>query len=621
MAMWAVVGLSSTSASNLYDVQIAGRLLGSVTTSPLQIQAVFPNDPFYTQQSSLKRLNIHQAWGITTGGSNIVAVVDTGVNLRHQDLVGRIWANQNEIPNNNIDDDGNGYVDDYQGYNFFKNNSDVTDGHGHGTGIASIVAANTNNRMGLAGIDWSSKIMVLKALDNLGGGDFEDVANAVRYAVDNGADVINMSFGANSNSSTLSSAINYATANDVVVVAASGNNSNGQIFYPARYPDVIAVGSIDNEDKLSEFSNYGANLDLVAPGENVIMAGRYDHEYVEGSGSSFAAAQVSGIVSLMLAHDSSLTPALVHDILTSTADTLGSGQSIFFGYGKPNALLAVQTKSEPVVVADAPDPNAKPADYRMQWIGQSSYPALKTGEEAVLWVDLKNVGTTTWVSQRSPSSETGQIRLGTDRAKDRASVFYHASWLSTNRVGTLSPAVVKPGETGRFTFSIKANQSGPYREYFGVVAEGVTWLNDLGIYWDIDINGTSASTSDYRASLSVATTSFVASPGEMLHVSMSFKNMNDFTWSGIRNGEGDVGQVRLGTASPRDHQSIFSLPTWLSDNRVVANQLDVGPGSTMTMGFYIFAPSRAGTYRDSFQLVAEHVAWFGPVVDVEVIVN
>lgn len=719
IALWALAGLSSTSALNVYDVQIAGRLLGNVDLSPIQIQAVSPNDPFYAQQLSLRRLNIHRAWDITTGSTLVVAVIDTGININHQDLSGRVWTNTDEIPNNNIDDDNNGYVDDVHGYNFFDNNANIADGHGHGTGIASIIAANTNNRKGVAGIDWLAKVMVLKALDNLGGGDFEDVSEAVRYAVDNGASVINMSFGSNSNSNTMAQAIDYAISHNVVVVAATGNNGDGQIFYPARYPEVISVGSIDFLDGRSDFSNYGANLDLVAPGEKVVMAGLQSSKYIEGAGSSFAAAQVSGIALLLLANDPALTPSQIHSILTSTANTIGSGESIFFGFGRPDALSALQYKAKPSlavthvekntaladgidaikvsatlsdslgrllanspvqlnltgsgniinnqlvafgqqvslgntdsngyisfdissIIAEAktlqlvdPSTNIQVANqitlrftafspnYKMQWLQQSAYPNLSLGEEVVLWVDLKNIGNTVWTSEANAMTDRGQIRLGTDKVKDRNSVFYNSSWLSQNRVTNMTPSLVKLGEIGRFEFTIKATQTGSFREYFSVVAEEIAWLNDLGIYWDINVGDfnidvnvmtqVNRDASSYGAVIQTKTSNPTIGTGEDFSLSVTFRNNGSALWLSSSSIIQDIGEIRLGTALPHDRSSNLYHADWILANRLIASDVDVSPNSDLTFEFIVKAPSQPGTYTENFQLVAEHITWFGSV--------
>lgn len=607
-------GISPTLASSESDVYIAGQILGQIQPTPVRIQTVNPNDPYFPQQVSLRTLKIDQAWSLATGSPSTVAVIDTGINRNHQDLTNRLWVNSDEIPDNGMDDDHNGYVDDYLGYNFYNRNSDINDGHGHGTGIASIIAANTNNQLGLAGINWSARIMALKALDNLGGGDFWDVAEAIRYAVDNGASVINMSFGSNSDAAVLSEAVTYAISHGVSIVAAVGNNSSGEIFYPARYPQVIAVGSINAQNQLSAFSNYGSNMDIVAPGENIVMAGLGSQDYVDGAGSSFASAQVTGIVSLLLAKNPALSPSQIQHLMTTTAFPLGSGQSIFFGSGRADAWAALGQAGTQVASATV---SSNPADYRMQWLGQSAYPTLAVGEQTTLWVELKNAGAATWVSQVQSATDMGQVRLGTDRPKDRASSLYHTSWLSSNRAATMSPAVVQPGETGRFTFTISASQPGNFREYFSVVAEGVTWLNDLGIYWDVTVTGTGGASGTvvspvaYQANVEQINSPLVASPGEKVLLSVTLKNTGTATWLGSQSGS-NTGVVKLGTALPHDRKSIFYLPTWLSPNRVLTGGFNVPPGSSITLAVEVFAPSQTGVYTETFQLVSEYITWFGP---------
>jgi len=307
-------GLSQASAPP--PLQVAG-WIESLNVSPLHVQAT-PNDPYYSQQWYLKRIKADQAWDITQGTNLVVAVIDTGVDFNHPDLVGKIWVNSKETPNNNKDDDRNGYIDDYYGYNFISDHANIDDYHGHGTGIASIIAAGTNNGRGIAGINWNARIMILKALNDIGGGDFEDVAKAIRYAVDNGASIINMSFGSVTSSAILSNAVNYAINQGVPMVAAVGNQGNSSIFYPAAYPNVIAVSGVDRNDNHPSFANYGSNIDLVAPATDIIMAGLVggpSGDYVQGSGTSFAAAQVTAGASLILGRYSVTTAGILDLVL------------------------------------------------------------------------------------------------------------------------------------------------------------------------------------------------------------------------------------------------------------------------------------------------------------------
>ncbi|MEZ4210413.1 MAG: S8 family serine peptidase [Patescibacteria group bacterium] len=245
-------------SSNPSDFSVAGTI--SRTQSDFQVTQI-ASDPYFHQQWYLNTMQIPQAWDYTTGSNIIVAVIDTGIELTHPEFAGRIWTNNNEIPNNNKDDDGNGYIDDYHGYNFAEKNSDVKDYHGHGTGIASLIAANSNNGQGIAGVNQQAIIMPVKGLNNAGGGEYGDVVKSIYYAVDNGARIINMSFGAAYPDANLKVAINYAINNNVAVICTQ-QEMLVQIGLPAAYSSVISVGSLSQTLKKSYFTNYGVGLDL-----------------------------------------------------------------------------------------------------------------------------------------------------------------------------------------------------------------------------------------------------------------------------------------------------------------------------------------------------------------------
>lgn len=568
-------------------LQIAGVILGDAN-SPISIQQVSPNDPLFSSQTNLPLIDVPSAWLVTSGSSNIpIAVIDTGIDLSHEDLVGKLWVNSDEIPNNGIDDDHNGYIDDYNGYDFLNNDANLLDVHGHGTGIASIIAAQTNNGKGMAGINWQSPIMVLKALNSVGGGDFGTVARAIRYAADNGAKLINMSFGAIDDYSDLANAVNYALDRQVTIIAAVGNNHGQGIFYPAAYDRVIAVSSVSDGGQFSSFSNYGVGVDLTAPGENILMAGSSANgtsSYVRGSGSSFAAAEVTGVASLLLARYPTLSPVQVSSILKTTATSLSNDPNdIYFGAGRVDAGKAVNYSPRTLIGRINFNRTTTPADgltsatvaltvndefnqpqsnlsitlrasgsnnlvnetlasgdinlgttnsqgqisfilasnvaetkrlefssganaivlssstnlifnvtrgmkSSMSWVRQSPYPTMYLGDTAKIWVEVKNTGNVTWISDKSATNAKGQMRLGTARPLDRNSNFYDvSSWVSQNRSALMTPSVVRPGETARFEFTARASQVGQFREYFRPVAENIAWLNDLGIYWDITV--------------------------------------------------------------------------------------------------------------------------------------
>lgn len=273
----------------------------------------------------LNRLNVSSVWkkGIT-GRNVVVAVLDTGVDVTHHDLAQNIWNNPGEIPGNGWDDDGNGYVDDTNGWNFAYSNHWVTDYDGHGTHIAGTIAA-AQNRYGVTGVAPNATIMPVKVLDDLGSGHTSDVANGIRYAVDNGADVISMSLGGGY-SSEIAQAVRYAYRHNVVVVMSSGNEGATMPSYPAALADRwgIAVGAVDRNLQVANFSNRaGFRMDyVVAPGVNIYST-LPGNQFGALNGTSMAAPHVAGVVALMLSANPNLKPGQVEKILTDTANFSG----------------------------------------------------------------------------------------------------------------------------------------------------------------------------------------------------------------------------------------------------------------------------------------------------------
>jgi len=303
------------------------------------------------------------AWDITQGDPNlIVAILDSGAKLDHPEFSGRIWLNTNENQNG-IDTDSNNYIDDTNGWDFVNNDNDPTDDHGHGTNVTGIALASGNNDIGYAGVNWNSKIMICKILDNNNSGYYSWWAEAIYYAVDNGASVINMSAGGNGSSTLLENAISYAYNNNVPVVVSTGNQ-NSVIQYPARYTNAFAIGSTNSDDTRSvpffwdttSGSNYGPELDFVAPG-NFIYGLSYSSNTNYNSywgGTSQAAPLVTGLISLLLSVDSSLTITEIRTILEqSSEDQVGnsddtSGWDQYYGHGRINAFQALTNNTSSV---------------------------------------------------------------------------------------------------------------------------------------------------------------------------------------------------------------------------------------------------------------------------------
>jgi len=336
-------------------------------------QEIVPNDQYYFRQWALQNdgtfslspavtgadIQMEDAWGIEQGDSNIiVGIIDSGTKLNHPEFSGRIWKNYNDIPNNGIDDDANGFVDDVTGWDFANSDNDPSDDEGHGTNVAGIIGANGDNAIGYAGVDWNCKLMILKVIDNTNFGLYSWWAEAIYYAVDNGAKVLNMSLGGSGPSTTLEDAVDYALNNNVVVVVSMMNENTGEVYYPAGFNGVIAVGSTDADDNRSDpffwsetsGSNYGNHISVTAPG-NFINGLNYQSNSNYGSywgGTSQATPHVAGLASLLLAQNPNRTPAQIKSIIEATAeDQVGNstedtpGFDQYYGHGRINAFNAL----------------------------------------------------------------------------------------------------------------------------------------------------------------------------------------------------------------------------------------------------------------------------------------
>ncbi|MDN5360989.1 MAG: thermitase [Moorella sp. (in: firmicutes)] len=286
------------------------------------ISELAPNDPFFSQQWYLARMRIPAAWQLTQGDNNvIVAVVDTGVDAGHPDLAGRL------VP----------------GWNIIANNADTSDPEGHGTLVAGEVAAVTDNNQGVAGVTWQGRIMPVLVMDASGYGYDSDIAAGIVWAADHGARVINLSLGAPQYSQTLHDAVAYATGKGAVVVAAAGNEYSWGVDYPAAYPEVLAVGASDENDRVAPFSNYGPELDVVAPGTNIIGLAP-GNRYVQAQGTSMATPLASGLAALLLSQRPGATIAEVQQSIAFSADDIeGKGWDLQSGYGRLDAWQALQS--------------------------------------------------------------------------------------------------------------------------------------------------------------------------------------------------------------------------------------------------------------------------------------
>ncbi len=330
-----------------------------LTSGDLKPQAASVNDPQAGQQYSLSKMQVYNAWDTTLGDGIVVAVLDTGAEFSHPDLQGKFVSH---------------------GKDFVNGDDDASDDQGHGTHVFGIVAAATNNSVGIAGVGYNTRVLPVKVLNSSGAGDYGRIANGITWAADQGVKVINMSLGGASGASTLESAVKYAWNKGVVVICAAGNSSTSSPAYPAAYENCISVVSTDQNDARSSFSNYGSTVDISAPGTSILSTVR-GGGYQAWSGTSMASPNAAGVAALVAAANPTWSNAQIRTQLESTVDNIGS--AFQFGKGRLNAARAVgggspgptatptsgpsPTPTRPAATA-TPLPTAPPNDYVQQLI-------------------------------------------------------------------------------------------------------------------------------------------------------------------------------------------------------------------------------------------------------------
>lgn len=353
-----------------------------VNTFGEYVAVMSPNDPKFTDQWHLPKTNTapnptDSAWEINTGSESIIiAVLDSGTDIGHEDLISNIWINSAEdvdgdraiVPanpdhldnddKNGVDEDGNGRIDDLCGWDFHNNNNNVRGPYYHGTHVAGIIGAMSNSGTGLAGVagGWGSKkgclVMALGVGDTDPDGSILD--DAIIYAADNGARIITMSLSIAS-STAIDTAINYAyNTVGVFIDCAAGNFEAGEssdVRYPATNPNVVAVSSADKNDIIADHSCRGPEVELAAPGVE-IWSTRLNNTYGQGNGTSYAAPQVAGVAGLILSCNTSLTNIQVRTHLQTSAVDLGdTGRDDLYGFGRLDALAGLNAagceKEEP----------------------------------------------------------------------------------------------------------------------------------------------------------------------------------------------------------------------------------------------------------------------------------
>ncbi|MFC1862916.1 S8 family serine peptidase [Thermodesulfobacteriota bacterium] len=334
---------------------------------------LFPDDTEFAKQWYLHNtgqaggigdadIDAPEVWDIERGNEAVViAVVDTGIDYTHEDISQNIWVNSGEIPDNGLDDDGNGYVDDTIGWDFVDSDNgasdedytvqdnDPMDKQGHGTHVAGIIGAVANNEKGVTGVAWNCEVMPVRAGYKASSGDgaLESVyaAQAIIYAAENGASIINLSWGTSMNSDLIKDAINFAADSGVLICAAAGNENSESFNYPAASDNnaIIAVGATDINDNKASYSNYGNWVDVSAPGTSIYSLG-LDNTYKYMSGTSMATPHVAGLAALIFSYFPEITPVEVKTRIMRSVDILSGLEGRNSTSGRVNAFTALSTE-------------------------------------------------------------------------------------------------------------------------------------------------------------------------------------------------------------------------------------------------------------------------------------
>lgn len=563
-----------------------------------------PNDSLYLTDPSfglgqwgLRKTQVDRAWDVVRGSAAItVATIDTGVDASHPDLAGALLPGTTFVSSPSQGCTAGTTFDD----------------NGHGTHVAGIIGANGNNGQGIAGTAFGVRVLPVKALDCQGTGLLSDVASGITWAADQGARVINISLGSDSDSPTLHDAIRYAVSRNVLVVAAAGNcgdpsrtypnatcPSLNVVEYPGAYPEVLAVAATDANDAHAAFSNTGAYVGIAAPGVTILStvptypttlsrsSGLMN--YAAFRGTSQASPLVAGVAALVLSREPGLTVAQVIDRLKSTADDLGAvGIDPVFGAGRVNALRAV-TASSTVTYGAAYDSSAVPT-------------RATAGTPFTATVSVTNRSSFVW-SAGGPNP----VRLA-----------YHWSDLAGNTVvwdGQRSAlaADVAIGAAASVRATIAPPPTpGSYLLRLDLVREGLAWFSGQGVPTaNLTVAVTNGLGATYAPTAGAAST-FTFGPNAY---SVTVTNSGTRTWSAAGPTPVHLSYHWLTAAG--------TMVVW--DGARASLPSDLGPGQSATVALPVTAPSAAGSYLLRLDLVEEGVAWFSgqgvPTRDVPISVS
>jgi|AVFP01.1.fsa_nt_gi serine protease len=413
-----------------------------------------PNDPSLSDQNYLSQINAFQAWDSEKGSSSVtIGIVDTGTDTDHPDLQNKIQANLND-PINGLDDDADGFVDNYLGWDFVENDGNPQiDADPHGAQMSGISAAETDNAVGIASVGFNTMFLPVKVNPDL---SLSQAYDAVVYAADQGADIINCSWGAFGYSAYEQDIIDYATlVRGALVVAAAGNENTESLFYPAAYNNVLAVGSVNSTDVRSVFSNYGYWVDIMAPGQNIIST-TDNGGYSFSSGTSVSAPIVSAAASLVKNHFPAYNARQIGERLRISAENIdgipgNSGYSGKLGLGRLDVAKAIDAgylspsvRLEDLVIAGSSNPVSGDTisiySNFTNYLDPSGSLALtlsSSSSDVSIIQGSYNLGTLNTLETKSTKSNPFKIKIS-DNALTQSSSILTISWTDGSYEGSFS---------------------------------------------------------------------------------------------------------------------------------------------------------------------------------------
>jgi serine protease len=446
---------------------------------PLDRPCLTPNDPSYGSQWGLSTINASTAWNYYSTGSNVVvAIVDDAIERTHADLSPNLWVNSAEIAGNNIDDDNNGYIDDINGFDVASNDNNPnppSNSYDHGTHVAGIVSARSNNGVGVASIGYSCKLMCIKATSSVG--QVSNGYDGIVYAAVSGADVINMSWGGPSSSTTAQNVINYANSQGCILIAAAGNDNVNTQFYPAAYSNVVSVAATTSTNAKAGFSNYGTWIDVSAPGNNIYST-TVGNTYGNKSGTSMASPMVAGLAGLMKSLNPSMPNADLINCLISTAANIDAQNPSFIGElgsGRIDAAAAMACVSASLSLPPVADFSA-------------NFTSISAGG-SVLFTNLSTYNPTSWswtFTGGTPASFNGQNPPSITYSTPGT---YTVTLTATNANGSDTETKTSYITVGTAPVCEKINLPTPAgwtgsNYYTGATVGADGWINGMNVYLD-----------------------------------------------------------------------------------------------------------------------------------------